>query len=148
MVPDGFEMLIADHRAVEALVDRFRASGDEALAQDLFELLTRHDEVERRALYPELRRLVDGGDDLADEAATDHARIAAAAAALHAAAQGDLSERVEDVTAAVAPHVEKEEAVLFPAMREAGVDASSLAQRVEAARDGSRPTTSGREAAG
>ena len=59
---NGFEVLTAQHREVEALFARYAGEPDDATARRICELLTRHTELEERALYPELRRLVDNGD--------------------------------------------------------------------------------------
>src|SRR3954468_8677183 len=74
-MPDAYELLSADHRAVEALLLRSDESGDDAIAGELADLLTLHAEIEEQVLYPELRRLVDGGDDLANGAQEEHAVV-------------------------------------------------------------------------
>jgi len=133
-MPDGFELLQADHRAVEQLVARYRQTTDDVTAHDIAEHLTVHSRIEEQVLYPELRRLVDGGDDLADESVDEHAVIASLIARMQDSPPADLRGVVESIAADVGAHVRREEDVVFPAMREAGVDADALGARLEDAR--------------
>ena len=67
---DGFEMLAEDHRAVERLFETYVHDNEDSVAREICEELTLHTQVEEAALYPALRRYVDGGDDLADDRRT------------------------------------------------------------------------------
>ena len=127
---DGFEVLQAEHREVAQLFDRYQTSPDDHLARTIFTELTLHTETEERALYPELRRLVDGGDDLADEAEAEHAAVKALIARAYDSPPTDLAPLVQSIRNDVEAHVQREETEIFPAMREAGVDAAQLAARL------------------
>jgi iron-sulfur cluster repair protein YtfE (RIC family) len=133
-VSDGFEVLRAEHREVGELFDRYQASPDDRLAHTIFTELTLHTEAEERALYPELRRLVDGGDDMADEAEAEHGAVKALIARAYDSPPPDLAPLVQSVRNDVEAHVRREEAETFPAMREAGVDAAQLAERLQSAK--------------
>ena len=138
---DGFERLTQDHREVEQLFARYETTRDEAIAREIAELLTLHSEAEEQVLYPELRRLVDGGDDLADESVQEHASIATLLARMQDSPPADLRDLVDAIAAQVAEHVRREESVIFPAMRESAVDADELGRRLEAA-EGEAPSRS------
>ena len=71
-MPDGFEYLAEQHREVEKLFRRYGETPDDGIAHEICAALTTHTAAEEQALYPELRRIVDGGDDLADDAEGQH----------------------------------------------------------------------------
>jgi len=125
---DGFAELEQDHRSIEAQFQTFLRDEEEPVVRELAEQLTRHSQLEESALYPALRRWVDGGDDLADRAQQEHAQIATMVAELYDSATPErLGDLVASLRDAVAAHVEFEESEIFPAMREAGVDADRVA---------------------
>ena len=138
---DGFAMLEHDHREVGELFDDYEQRGDPDLARQICFELTVHGEIEEQVLYPELRRLVDGGDDLANEAENEHALVKSLVARLFDSPPDDLRPLVLEIGRDVAAHVRWEETDLFAAMRESGVDAEALGTRLEAAR-GEAPSRS------
>jgi hemerythrin superfamily protein len=131
---DIFTSLEADHRGVERLFQQYAESPDDAIARDICDALTQHGEIEAQVLYPEIRRIVDGGDDLADDAEAQHAAIATVIAQILYAPLPDLGPLIADLNDLVVPHVASEEDELFPLLREAGGDAEALGQRLDAAR--------------
>lgn len=130
---NGFEILTAQHREVEALFGRYSGEPDDATARRICELLTRHTHLEEQALYPELRRLVDNGDDFADQAEAEHALAQTIIAHIYDSPPDDLRPVVEELERTVSAHVRDEEDRLFPAMIEVGVDADKLASKLQAA---------------
>ena len=134
-MPDGFALLKEDHAEVQSLFERYSSSQDEQVVRELCEALSAHARVEEQALYPELRRLVDGGDDLADEAEQEHAALKVLIERIEIAPPEDLSEVVQEMRRLVEPHVAQEETTLFPEMLQSGVDAEQLGARLEAARN-------------
>jgi iron-sulfur cluster repair protein YtfE (RIC family) len=83
-----------------------------------------------------LRSAVEGGEELADGAEAEHMAVSTMVAEIYGSA---TPERLPDVVAqlreAVRTHVEEEETVLFPAMRDSKVDAGKLAADLAAAED-------------
>lgn len=130
---DGFEVLSAQHREVERLFDQYGATADDAIAREICEKLTVHTEIEEKALYPEMRRLVDDGDDLADEAEAEHGVAKTIIARVYDSPPDDLRPVIDELQRIVTSHVRSEEDRLFPAMAESGVDAEALAARLDAA---------------
>jgi hemerythrin superfamily protein len=130
---DGFRWLEEDHRAIEREFETFRHDEEGTVVRELCEHLTRHTQLEESALYPQLRRLVDGGDDLADRAEQEHATVRTMIAQIYDSATPErVPTLVADMRKAVEAHVEEEESTIFPAMREAGVDAGRLAAELGA----------------
>jgi hemerythrin superfamily protein len=125
---DGFAELEQDHRAIEEQFQTLLRDNEAPVVRELAERLTRHSQLEEAALYPALRRWVDGGDDIADRAQQEHAQIATMVAALYDSATPErLEELVASLQDAVSAHVEFEESEIFPVMREAGIDADRIA---------------------
>jgi hemerythrin superfamily protein len=132
---DGFAWLEEDHRAIEEQFQTLLRDEEQPVLRELCEHLTRHTQLEEAALYPLLRRYVDGGDDLADRAQQEHAMIATMVAELYDSATPErITELVTELHGAVAGHVEEEESELFPAMRSCGVDAATLAGELDGTR--------------
>lgn len=132
-MPDGFELLRTEHRHVAELFDRYDETSDEAVARQIFTDFTLHTEAEERAFYPQLRRLVDGGDDMADEAEAENATMKTLIARAYDSPPADLRPLIQSLRADFEQHVTREERELFPAMEEAGVDAGQLGERLQAA---------------
>jgi hemerythrin superfamily protein len=127
MSDDGFTWLEQEHREIDEQFQMFLRDNEEPVVRELCEHLTRHSNTEDAALYPVLRRYVDGGDDLADRAQQEHAAIATIVSELYQSTPPDrLLDQVTQLRDAVTAHVEFEESELFPAMRACGVDAGQL----------------------
>jgi hemerythrin superfamily protein len=127
MTDDGFTWLEQDHRDIEEQFQQFLRDNEEPVVRALCEHLTRHSQTEDAALYPALRRYVDGGDDLADRAQQEHAAIATIVSELYQSTTPErLVDQVSQLRDAVTAHVEFEESELFPAMRSCGVDGVQL----------------------
>ena len=130
---DGYESLTREHRQIESMFEQYGQQPDDALAHQIARALTLHTEAEEAALYPLLRKYVDGGDDLAGESEYEHATVKSQIARLYEAPPADLAPLVEEMQRNVADHVRREEAEIFPAMRDSGVDGDALARGLERA---------------
>src|SRR5438874_12518594 len=118
---DGFSWLEEDHREIDAQFQIYQRDRDDTVLRELCEHLTRHSQIEEAALYPALRRHVDGGDDLADEAQHEHAVIATMVAELYDSATPErISDLVAELHRFVEAHVTEEQDTIFPAMRSCG----------------------------
>ena len=135
---DGYELLSREHRQVEALFEEYRRQPDDALARRIAEALTLHTEAEEAALYPQLRKYVDDGDDMAAEAEYEHATVKSQIARLYEAPPADLAPLVRHIEQNVSEHVRREEEEIFPAMRDSGVDGDGLARGLERAQGEAR----------
>ena len=116
-MPNGIDLILADHRFVDELFAAFAQSGEGPAVGQVIDALTAHDEAEHAALYP-----------LASEVLRNAAafeRWEAAHAALktqldHVKAQegAALVVAVDVLRALVEEHVRDEEKNLLPALRE------------------------------
>lgn len=141
---DAYELLSEEHRTVEALLQRYATARDGVLVHQIVDALRIHDEIETQVLYPEIRRYVDGGDDLAEPAEAEHVRLRASLTAVTNADSERQPALIDAIARDVAQHVHYEEGTLFPAMRDAGVDAVAMARALVAAR-GEAPSRSSGE---
>lgn len=126
--PDVLAVLTRDHREVEALfteLDRL-PSGDPA-RRDLLNRVTielvRHSVAEEIYLHPTVRRLLRGGNRLADMEINEHAD---AEELLRMLQSLDVAEVAFDITlgqlmAEMVDHMRDEEEILFPKLRRAAL---------------------------
>jgi hemerythrin superfamily protein len=142
-VTDLFESLSSDHREVEGLFTSFADDQDETTARQICDALTLHSEIEQQVLYPEVRRIVDDGDDLANTAEDEHAAIRALIARIYEAPPPDLTQPIDELRALVERHVRAEETDLFRRLREAGADADALGRRADSVRGEASSRSSG-----
>jgi len=131
---DLFDALSRDHRDVEHLFARYAETHDDADAREICDALTLHAEVEEQVLYPELRRIVDDGDDMANGAEAEHAAIRLLIARLYESPPIDLTPLIDELRTGVEGHVAAEEGDLFPRLRESGADAEALGRQLEMVR--------------
>lgn len=117
-MPDAFELLSADHRAVEGLFQQFSGSQDPAVAQKICDELTIHCVLEEELVYPLLASKV--GTPIADEARHEHAEAKQLITQIEAgvSAGDDVAALVQQLEGAIQHHVQEEESEIFPAMRE------------------------------
>jgi hemerythrin superfamily protein len=129
---DGYAELEQDHRSIEEKFQALTRETESPVVRDLADELTRHSQLEEAAVYPALRRWVDGGDDLADRAQQEHSQIATMVAELYQSVTPErLGELVASLQDTVSAHVAFEESEIFPAMREAGVDAEQVGRDLQ-----------------
>jgi len=131
---DGIELLTQDHREIDALLSRYADSGEDALAHEAFDRLAVHAAMEERALDPEVRRIVDDGDDLVDRAEAEHFAVRELIARAIATPPDDFAGLVAQLQGDVRAHVASEEQVLFPALRDSGTDLGALGEALDRAR--------------
>ncbi|CAN5168210.1 hypothetical protein BH18ACT4_BH18ACT4_15640 [soil metagenome] len=117
-MPNVFDLLQEDHRAVETLFGQFEQSGDYDVALRICEEFTLHAAIEEELVYPLYRAKVDTAG--ADEARREHQEAKDLIAQIESmGAEGEeLQSVMETLQGAVSHHVEEEETVLFPKMQE------------------------------
>ena len=132
---DAVQLLTNDHREVDSLFEQYAASAEDEIAHEVFEQVALHGAMEHTVLYPEVRRVVDGGDDLIDRAEAEHSAVQAMIASALATPPSDLRPLVADLAQRVRAHVQFEETELFPELRDAGADLEQLGSALEQVRD-------------
>jgi hemerythrin superfamily protein len=130
-MPDGFQLLERDHRAVAELFDTYEQTGDDAVAEQICFELTVHSEIEEQVLYPKLREFGDRTSELSDHAEAAHERVANYVGRIGLAEGDERLSLVEELWAEVDEHVREEETEIFPTMRDLGVDADALGRALE-----------------
>lgn len=120
-MPNGIDLILADHQAVSAAFDEFESSLDATIVGRIIDQLMGHDDAEHAALYP-LAAIV-----------LDDAALLEASVAAHAAVKRQIDhlrhqegppfvEAVAGLRALVDAHVADEEQRLLPALQAAATD--------------------------
>jgi len=130
-VPNGIDLIIADHRMVDELFAELDAKASATCAARIMDLLTAHDEAEEHALYP--MAALQLGPDAVDEAILAHSRMKMLLEQARASERPQLVLALEEPRAAVKAHVADEEARLLPALAAATtpVQLDELGARIE-----------------
>ena len=116
-MPNGIELILADHRRVEQLFATFAESGDASIIGQVVDALAAHDDAEHAALYPLAGHLL--GDPAAIERwAQAHSAVKKQIDHLKMQEGAPLTESFETLRLLVQEHVEDEEKNLLPALRD------------------------------
>ena len=125
MPQDALELLAEDHAQVEDLFARYESSTDPQeqteIAHQVIHDLAVHGEIEELIFYPELRKVVDDGEVLAEGAVHEHLEIKQVLNDLdHMTASDDgFDTKMRQLIGEVRHHVEEEEGEIFPQIRKA-----------------------------
>jgi hemerythrin superfamily protein len=117
-MPNGLDLILADHRAVEELFTRFDQSGHAALVAQAIDMLKAHDEAERAALYPFAAELL-GDTTSVDEMLAEHHSVREQIVAVSALEGEALVAGFAELRSIVDHHVAEEEKSLLPVLRKA-----------------------------
>jgi hemerythrin superfamily protein len=118
-VPDPFEMLIKDHRQVEALFEKYRSNPSSALIEEICTELTVHTAVEEKVVYPVLESSVDDGRQMRSHAEDEHGEVKQEMLKLEKIGYDspDADACMQKIMQGVTEHVSEEETEVLPAMR-------------------------------
>ncbi len=117
--------IIADHREVQVVFGEIETSSDPNTRRELVEHviteLVRHSVGEEQYLYPTARRVLPGGDELADHELKEHAEAEEIMKELENTDEGDpkFDELVRKLIEDIRHHIEGEEGDLLPKLRNA-----------------------------
>lgn len=120
-MPDGIDLILADHRFVADAFDAFEASLDATLVGQIIDQLMAHDDAEQAALYPLAALLLDDAG-LLDASMAAHVAVKRQIDHLRAQEGQPLVDAVAALRALVEGHVADEEQELLPALRAAATD--------------------------
>jgi hypothetical protein len=120
-MPDGIDLILADHQVVASLFDAFESTGQAALIGQVVDQLAAHDDAEQQALYP-LAALVLDDAALLDRSLVAHAAVKRQIDHLLAQEGQPFIEGAAVLRALVEEHVADEEQHLLPALREAATE--------------------------
>jgi hemerythrin superfamily protein len=131
------EVIARDHRAAEALFEKFKAASEEdkkAIEHELFAALGAHEVMEDTHFYPALNEKV-GDNDVLKQLEHEQTTLKLGAMGTHVKETilGPDEESVESVMEKVLAHAKKEEELVFPMAEEAlGPDKlEELGQKME-----------------
>ena len=117
-MPDGIDLILADHQVVSSLFDEFEATKDASLIGVIIDQLTAHDDAEQQALYP-LAAMLGGDAALLDQSLVAHAAVKRQIDHLRAQEGAPFLDAVRVLRGLVEDHVADEEKRLLPALRKA-----------------------------
>ena len=120
-MPNGIDLILADHERVASLFDEFGRSGDAGLVGQIIDQVVGHDDAEHAALYP-LAAIVLDDADLLDRSLAAHAAVKQQIDQLKAQEGPPFVDAVAVLRALVEDHVADEEKNLLPALRQAATD--------------------------
>jgi hemerythrin superfamily protein len=120
-VPNGIELILADHRRVEELFAAFAETGEAGIIGQVVDALAAHDDAEHAALYPLAGHLL--GDAAAIERwAQAHSAVKKQIDFLKMQEGAPLTKAFETLRLLVQAHVEDEEKNLLPALAETATE--------------------------
>lgn len=134
---NAIDLLLNDHRKVEALFDRFEDEEDPARMLEILRTivveLAVHARIEEELFYPAAREAL-GGDakDVLDEAAVEHASLKKMIVDLSVLGEDDafFRAKVKVLGEYVRHHVLEEEGELIPMIESSGIDLDALGRRL------------------
>jgi hemerythrin superfamily protein len=121
-MPNGIDLLLADHRRVDELFARFDETADGTLVGQIVDALTAHDDAEHSALYPLLGSVL-RKPKLVEDASRAHSAVKKQMDVLKALEGPALTAAVATLRELVQAHVADEEARMFPALAKAAAPA-------------------------
>jgi hypothetical protein len=117
---DAIVVVERDHARIDRLLTQIEAQEDpdDTLVRSVIREISIHDAIERRHLYPAIRRRLPDGNDRYDQLVGEHGRIGRLAATLDAYRFHDEGRRawIHELIVDVRTHMEQEEAAVLPAL--------------------------------
>ena len=141
--PLAIETLMADHRKVEALFDKYESAKDaeDESRRDIAEMicaeLIEHATLEEEIFYPWLREALEEDDmEMVEEAQVEHDGAKDLIAQIQGATAIDAvyDAKVKVLSEYIKHHVKEEEKEIFPAVADEKEDLDELGEQIEARR--------------
>lgn len=131
-MPDGIDLILADHERVNDLFARFDETADGSVVGVILDQLTAHDQAEHAALYPLVGHVL-GDTDMVERSALAHSAVQRVMDQLRSLEGAALVEAVGRLRRLVEEHVADEERRILPKLRERATPAQleGLAARIE-----------------
>ena len=114
-MPNGIELILADHRNVDALFERFDATADATVIGQVVCELKAHDDAEQSALYPMVGNIV-GNADMIERSSIAHSAVKKQIDTLSTLEGAPLVEAFKALRKIVQKHVADEEKNILPAL--------------------------------
>jgi hemerythrin superfamily protein len=138
--PLALETLMADHRKVEALFEKYEKAKDgddesrRGIAEAICGELTVHATIEEEIFYPWLRETLDDDDmEMVEEAQVEHNSAKDLIAQIQSASRVDevYDAKVKVLSEYIKHHVREEEHEIFPAVADEREDLDELGQQMD-----------------
>jgi len=133
-MPDGIDLILADHRTVDALFEQFAETADGILVGQVIDALSAHDDAEHGALYPFAASVLGEAaiGEVLDRSALAHSAVKKQIDHLSSLEGQPLADAFAELQGLVQVHVKDEEENLLPALRESSTPAQLdiLASRI------------------
>jgi hemerythrin superfamily protein len=141
-VQDALQLLMAEHREVKAMFQRYQkladagGPGDERmlLASQICVALTVHTQMEEEMLYPAAREVLASDEDIVDEAYVEHAGAKSLIAQIKTMTSDQplYDAKVKVLGEYIDHHVREEETEFFPKLRKTALDLDAMGERLAA----------------
>lgn len=136
MTQEITELLHQDHQKVRELFFQFSAAEEESEKENLVkQILTElyvHSTIEEEIVYPAVKEEAEEGEELVDEAETEHRVVKFLMAELSemSADEEQFDAKVTVLCELVNHHIREEEKEMFKKLRESGADLNELSEKV------------------
>jgi hemerythrin superfamily protein len=117
-MPNGIDLILADHRNVEALFSRFDDTADASVIGQVVCELKAHDDAEQAALYPMVGKIL-GNANMISRSAIAHSAVKKQIDILTTLEGPPLVEAFKALRKIVQTHVADEEKNILPALGDA-----------------------------
>jgi hemerythrin superfamily protein len=131
-MPNGIDLILADHQRVNALFEQFDATGDGAIIGQVMDALSAHDDAEQSALYPLVGHVL-GDVALIERSAVAHSAVKRQMDRIRHLEGQPLVDAFAVLRELVTAHVEDEEQNILPALQQAATPGQldGLGARIE-----------------
>jgi hemerythrin superfamily protein len=135
IMPNATQMIRQDHKKVEGLFKKFeQTQGSQAkrrLAENAMAELEVHAALEEEIFYPAVKKEVDDGSSMVQEAIEEHQTVKQLISKLKGMQQAEEFEsQFSQLMENVQHHVEEEESEMLPKVEESQLDLNSLGQQM------------------
>ena len=137
---DVLQMLMAEHREVKAMLQRYQVLADAAgrgdermlLASQVCVALALHMQMEEELLYPAAREVLPKDEDVVDEAYVEHAGAKTLIAQLKTMTSDQplFDAKVKVLGEYIDHHVREEESEFFPKLRRTSLDLEAMGEQI------------------
>jgi hemerythrin superfamily protein len=135
-MPNATQMIRQDHKKVEGLFKKFeQTQGSQAkrrLAENAMAELEVHAALEEEIFYPAVKKEVDDGSSMVQEAIEEHQTVKQLISELKGMQEADeeFESQFSQLMENVKHHVEEEESEMLPKVEESELDLNSLGQQM------------------
>jgi len=136
IMPNATQMIRQDHKKVEGLFKKFEqtqgAQAKRRLAENAMAELEVHAALEEEIFYPAVKKEVDDGSSMVQEAIQEHQTVKQLISELKGMKEADeeFASQFSQLMENVQHHVEEEESEMLPKVEDSELDLNSLGQQM------------------